>query len=138
MKKFETVPRSIEGDWDWGETSINLPEGWVVLEEKPAHDHIWSFLRDGTMLSRENGRLRYVVKYRYDSDLLCLILNGWQLDSLGELETLIYEIYRVEFLPLAPDADQVPAKMHLYDLEDVQPGEEESLRLTLRRITCCL
>ena len=47
------------------------------------------------------------------------------LDGNGEREMLIREEYRVEF--------PGPAEMYLYDLEHVEPGEEE-LRLTLRRI----
>ena len=129
MTKNETAPRSIEGDWDWRETSINLPEGWIVFEKKPYGCHVWSFLGGGIMLSREAGRLRYVVEYRYNPDELRLALNGWQLDDRGERETPVRETYRVEF--------PGPAEMYLYDLDDLHPGEEESLRLKFRKTSCC-
>lgn len=88
------------------------------------------FLWGGMMLSQENGRLRYIADYNYSPDELRLTLKGWQLDNHGEQEMRIDEIYRVEF----PD----PAEMLLYDLEDVQSGEMEFLRLTLRRVASCL
>ena len=127
MKKTEMIPRSIEGDWDWRRTYANLPKGWTLLEEKSKGEHVWSFIGNkGTMLSTENGRLRYVAEYRYRPDALRLALVGWRLDKRGEREMRICEWYRVEF----PD----PAEMHLYDLEDIEPGEEELLRLVLRKV----
>lgn len=77
-----------------------------------------------------------MTEYRYDPAKLRLTLNGWQLDNRGERETHIRETYRVEFPDHAPDLNPALAEMHLYDLEDVQSGEEESLRLTLRKTTC--
>ncbi len=127
MKKMEMIPRSIEGDWDWRRTCANQPEGWITLQNKPEGEHIWNFIGNGTMISTENGRLRYVVEYRYDPDQLRLTLNGWLIDSHAERKMLVREEYRVEF--------PGPSEMYLYDLEDVEPGEEELLRLTFRKVS---
>ena len=126
MKKMEFIPRSIEGDWDWRQTCANQPEGWITLQNKPEGEHIWSFIGNGTMISTEKGQLWYVVEYRYDPDLLYLSLNGWLLDSRAKREMLVREESRVEF--------PGPSEMYLYDLEDVEPGEEELLRLTLCKV----
>ncbi len=126
MKKNDKVPRGIEGDWDWRSTDANPYGKWIVLEEKPPGTHIWSFIGNDAMVSVDNGRLRYVTGYRYDPQRCRLELDGCLLDDRGEREMLIREEYRVEF----PDPDT----MYLYDREDVDPGEEESLRLVLCRV----
>ena len=126
MKKIESIPHSIEGDWDWRETCAHLPEGWITLQKKSKGEHIWGFIGSDMMLSTENNQLWYVIEYRYDPDQLRLTLNGWLLDDHAEREMLVREEYRVEFAN--------PSEMYLYDLEDVEAGEEELLRLTLRRI----
>ncbi len=126
MKKEEITPRSIEGDWDWRETSAKQADGWATIETKPEGDHIWHFIGDDTMLSTEKEWMRYVVKYRFDPEKLRLSLDGWQLDDKGERESLIRKRYRVEF----PNHSE----LYLYDLEDVAPGEAEALRLRLRKV----
>ena len=126
MEINEVTPRSIEGDWDWREISSNQPEGWTTILEKSKREHIWGFIGDKMMISTEGDYLRYVVEYCYDPDKLRLSLRGHQLDDKAEPEILVQEEYRVEFVS--------PTEMYLYDLEDVEPGEEESLRLTLRKV----
>ena len=126
MKKNDKIPRTLGGDWDWRVIDALLPKGWITIRHNPPGDHIWTFFDDGSMISRQGDRLRYVVSYRYNPDKRWLILEGWQLNNRGERETLVLEAYRVEF----PDPDT----MYLYDLEDVAPGEQESLRLVLRRV----
>ncbi len=128
MKNEEIIPRSIEGDWDWCETSMNLPErGWTPIKENEKGEHIWSFIGDKMMVSKEWDFLRYVVEYGYDPEKLRLSLKGHQLNNKAEPEMLVEEYYRVEFVS--------PTEMYLYDLENVAIGkEEESLRLLLRKI----
>ena len=126
MKNEEITPRTIEGDWDWRETDACLRGRWMTLEEKPTGDHIWSFIGNGTMLSQEWGQLRYVATYRFDFEQLRLALDGWSLDDRGERRAIIRERYRVEF--------PSPFEMLLYDLEDVEPGTEETRRLKFRKL----
>ena len=132
MEINEVTPRSIEGDWDWREISSNSPKGWDTILERPERGHIWGFIGQENMISTERDGdgerewIRYAVRYHYDPDKLRLTLDGYQLDDKGEPETRVQEHYRVEFVS--------PTEMYLYDLEDVEPGEEESLRLTLRKV----
>lgn len=130
MKNEEIIPRSIEGDWDWREISSNQSKGWTVILKRPEREHIWGFTGKENMISTErNGErewIRYVVRYHYDPDKLRLTLDGYQLDNKGEPETRVQEHYRVEFVS--------PTEMYLYDLEDVEPGEAESLRLMLHKL----
>lgn len=126
MKKSEAKPLGVEGDWDWCEIAANLPGGWIILENKPKGSHTWGFIGNDIMISNERAYVRYVVKYRYDPEKLRLTLYGHSLDDKGEPEILIKENYRVEF--------PASTEMFLYDLDDVEPGEEESLRLRFRRI----
>ena len=125
MKNEEIGPRTIEGDWDWREINANLNGKWVTLEEKPAGDHVWSFIGNSTMLSQAWEQLRYVATYRFDPVKLLLALDGWRLDRHCEREMIIRERYRMEF--------PSPSEMLLYDLEDVEPGTEETRRLKLRK-----
>lgn len=127
MKKNKILPRPIEGNWDARKTEVDpLGIQWITLIERPPGEHIWCFRDDGIMISREYGRERYAVYYWFEPDRLMLSLDGWLLNEGGERELLIREEYRVEF--------PGPAEMYLYDREDVETGEAESLRLTFERI----
>ncbi len=126
MTKIEAKPRIIEGEWDWRDISINLPGGWIVLDNKPEGEHIWCFRADGLMKSRMDGQIVYDVEYHFDSKRMRLTLYGWQLCRDGAPKNRIYETYRVEF--------PSPSEMLLYDLEEVEPGEMELLRLRFGRV----
>lgn len=123
MKKDVVVPRTIEGDWDWRETRVNRQGEWVALENSPADGHIWRFIGDNTMSCDEGDRTRSICESRYDPDNLLLTLKGFYLDDKGEPQSKIVQTYRVEF--------PAPSEMYLYELDDDEPGAEESLRLTL-------
>ena len=85
MKKDRTTPCDIKGDWDWCGISTNRAGGWVDLpHETPKGDHVWSFIGNGTMLSKEADVLRYVADYHYDRDRSWLAFDGWKLDDRGE------------------------------------------------------
>lgn len=129
MKKHEITPYSIEGDWDWRDISVSMPQGWIPLTEMCKGEHIWCFRADGIMTSKENGRTRYVVKYMFDFERLSLILDGYQMNNNGEPHTLIYEQYRIKFNTLS--------ELYLYDREDVEAGEEETLRLKFCKVLKC-
>ncbi len=126
MTKIEAKPRIIEGEWDWREISMNLAKGWVPVDEKMEGEHIWCFRADGLMKSEENNRTAYDVEYHFDQKRMRLVLDGRLIDIDGKSKSRIYETYRVEF--------PSPSEMLLYDLEDVGPGEVESLRLRLIRV----
>lgn len=130
MKNIEITPYLIEGEWDWREISANMTQGWVTLSEMCKAAHIWCFRADGVMTSKEDGHPRYVVKFLFDHQRLRLTLDGYLINNQGEPHTLIYEQYRVEFT--------TPSELYLYDLEDVEVGqEEESLRLKFQKILKC-
>lgn len=128
MKKDEITPDTIAGEWDWREISAFISKQWVVMSKLYEGEHVWRFGADGVMISHEHGRMKYVVKYRFDHDKLRLVLNGHTVDDEGKPHTLIQERYRVEF--------KSPSELVLYDLEDVlYASGGESLRLRFRRIS---
>jgi hypothetical protein len=126
MTKIEAKPRIIEGEWDWREISMNLAKGWVPVDEKSEREHIWCFRADGLMKSQENNQTVYDVEYHFDQKKMRLKLNGSLLNADGKPKSRIDEFYRVEFIS--------PSEMFLYDLEGVEQGETESLRMMFRKI----
>jgi hypothetical protein len=115
MKKYEITPRSIEGLWDCRGIFYRHAEQWFDFGEIPKGYNVWRFTGE-MMISREDGQIRYVVEYNFMPEKMLLTLAGRELDYDGKPNSLVRETYRVDF--------PTPSEMHLYDRENVKPGEE--------------